>query len=286
MGAADEHLRLPSFRKPPLEEVALAVQFQPNAIDLLRAARIADAVRDRLPRREEQPGRPPMAEDFGPQPQEPPFQIEVLPGAPMPRLWFLSEDGSRLLQVQADLIAYNWRRAPEEVATPEPYPRYSRLRVDLVEYLEEVDAVVTSDGEILTPNWCEVTYINHITAASEGTQRPRLQELLRGVEDLPDSEFLPAPEDAQVGIRYLIPGDEGPRGRLTVSVFPGVRRTDLAQIWVMTLTARVLAAEGTRDGAMDALDLGHEWVVRGFNDLTSEKMHTLWEEEVSNAAAR
>jgi hypothetical protein len=78
MGAAEESVRLPSFREPPLEEVALAVQFQPNAIDLVSAARIAEAVRDRLPRREEQPGRPPMSEDFAPPTESSPFHASGL----------------------------------------------------------------------------------------------------------------------------------------------------------------------------------------------------------------
>ena len=48
---------LPSFRDPPLEEVALAVQFEPDALDYLLTGRLVAELRSTFPRREEQPAR-------------------------------------------------------------------------------------------------------------------------------------------------------------------------------------------------------------------------------------
>lgn len=281
MGAADS-VRLPSFRKPPLEEVALAVQFQPNAFDYLRMGRVAEAVQDLLPRRQEQPGRPPMREDFGPQ-VRPPFELQLLSAAPPPRLWFLNEDGTRLLQLQDDLVAYNWRRSPEGAPIADSYPRYTRLRSEFLERYEQIEEIAANDEITLATNWCEVTYINHITPDEAGASRPEMRQLLRGV-DTTTSGFLPPPEDGQFVTRYLIPGQDEPRGRLTVATASALRNTDLEQIWVMTLTARVRAEAETRDAAFDALDVGHEWVVRAFAELTSDAMHERWEEEVNSAA--
>jgi uncharacterized protein (TIGR04255 family) len=274
---------LPSFRNPPLEEVALAVQFQPGAIDYLHVARLAESLRERFPRREEQPGRPPMREDFEPPVLRPPFEIEVIQGAPTPRFWLLSEEGSRLLQLQADLIAYNWRRAPEGVPVEESYPRYSTLRREFEEHFAQLQAITAEDNRTLSANWCEVTYINHIGPAKRGGPRLQLSELLRGVKTPSQGRFLPAAEDGQFNIRFIIPGEDTPRGRLTVATGTAVRRIDFQELWVMTLTARVKARDETPDGAMEALDLGHEWVVRAFYELTSDRMHKHWQEEVTSA---
>ena len=281
--AAVQHGRLPSFRDPPLEEVALAVQLQPNAVDILDIAQFVSAFESRFPKREEQIGRPPMSEDFGPPSGEPPFKFEFTSGVPQQRLWLLAADGTRLLQVQQDIFVYNWRRSPEGVPIGDPYPRYTRLRDEFVENYERLEEIAGERGHALRPNWCEVTYINHI--GEDGSQRPGMREVFRGVETTPVGGFLPQSEDGQLALRYIIPGDHGPRGRLTVTAAPAVRRVDLTQIWVMTLTARLLAADESREAAFEALDVGHEWVVRGFAELTSDRMHERWGEEIRSATA-
>jgi uncharacterized protein (TIGR04255 family) len=48
---------------------------------------------------------------------------------PMPRLWFTSEDGHQLVQVQHDLFILNWRK----LDPPADYPRYERLRQRLID---------------------------------------------------------------------------------------------------------------------------------------------------------
>lgn len=282
MGASGQPERLPSFRDPPLEEVALAVQLQPNAVDLLGMAEFASAVRHDFPQRQDQIGRPPIMETFEVPIGAPPFQFELLQGAPPQRLWLLSDDHTGLLQVQQDIIVYNWRRSPEGEPVGDPYPRYSRLRDEFSERYLQFERIASDHGQDLRPNWCEVTYINHIGGEAG---RPEMRELLRGIEPSPAGAFLPPIEDGLLNLRYTIPGDEAPRGRLTVSVAPAVRRADLAPIWVMTLTARTLAADESQDAAFEALDVGHEWVVKGFAELTSERMHELWGEEISNATA-
>jgi uncharacterized protein (TIGR04255 family) len=263
----------PSFAKPPLEEVALAIQFQPSALDLLGAADFRRQVESKFPRLEERPATPPMSEEFtvGPQPR---IQFEVLASPPMSRLWFLSESGTRLLQLQADLIAYNWRKSPDGVVAGEPYPRYSKLRKELKQHLTTLDAVKTRDGEPLRPNWCEVTYINHIPPL-KGGQRPPLNEMLRGVKT-PSGGFLPKPEDANWALRFLIPGKDGPRGRLNAVLMAAVRAADEVPIWVLTLTARLRTEKETMAEALRALDTGHDWVVNGFTELTSDRMHRFW----------
>ena len=57
---------------------------------------------------------------------------------------------------------------------------------------------------------------------------------------------------------------------------PDVLPSRLIPIYLVNLTARVMPNGDTVDRAMKALDLGHEWVVLGFEDLTTAEMHKHW----------
>jgi hypothetical protein len=44
----------------------------------------------------------------------------------------------------------------------------------------------------------------------------------------------------------------------------------------LTLTARGAPIGAGVAGALEFLDLGRRWIVRGFADLTTERMHIAW----------
>lgn len=262
----------PSFSQPPVVEAALAVQFDEGAVDLLSVGAFRKTILSDFPKHAEYPSRPPMEEVFDVVAEQMPFRVEVLGTAPMPRVWLLNEEGSRLVQVQHDLIAINWRYLPEG----SPYPRFRGLRDELRELLARLEEVVTEEGgRTLRPNWCEVTYINHITSDGE---RPRLDQLLTVVAPPQPDRFLPPLEDGQLIARYRITDDAeaSPIGRLTANVSSALRNVDRVPIWVLTLTGRVRSSGEGLDEAMDALDKGHDWALQGFLDLTTPKMQSQW----------
>lgn len=89
--------------------------------------------------------------------------------------------------------------------------------------------------------------------------------------------FLSEPEDIGLGFRYIIPGADGnPLGRLSVSVEPAYRAEDDRPIYVLVLTARGGSIGEGIEGALGFLDIGREWIVRGFTSATSPRMHEIW----------
>ena len=263
------------FENPPIDEVALAVQFDPQTVDSMVAARFRDALKEDFPKRNEQVARPPMGEDFVTPPGGPPVRFEVLGIPSMPRFWFLSGDEALLVQVQHDLVAYNWRRRSVEAA----YPGYEAVRGGLEGVLAQLAEILSADDEReagLTPNWCEVTYINQIGPDPGSAERPPLNRVMRGFNFPSPQGFLPLMEDSQINARFLIPGDDAPRGRLNVSVTSGIRSDTSGPIWAITLTARIRATDHGIDGALNTLDDGHEWAVNCFEELTSDEMHAHW----------
>jgi len=230
-------------------------------------------VKSDFPRQREQPARPPLMEErFDEAPVAEPFEFQIIEGSPMNRFWLLSSDESRLVQVQRDFFALNWRKMTES----SQYPRYRQLRKSFGQYLKEFERVLVDEGkEPLRPQWCEVTYINHINPSAKGERRP-LHEVLTIVRQPRDS-FLPSPEDVQLAERFRVTEDNQPIGRLNVSAVPNYRTPDRAPIWVLTLTTRLRTFQPTVQGALNRLDLGHDWTLRAFKDLTTPRMHRDWD---------
>ncbi|MCI0562016.1 MAG: TIGR04255 family protein, partial [Nitrososphaera sp.] len=89
-----------------------------------------------------------------------PIQVHALSSPPFPRFWFESEDRAYILQLQQDRILFNWRATSSESV----YPRYETLRerfMTKVQQLAEFFEGQKFGG--LSPNQCEVTYINSIS---------------------------------------------------------------------------------------------------------------------------
>ena len=122
-----------------------------------------------------------------------------------------------------------------------------------------------------------MTYLNHIM---QGVWREHceLGKVLPSWEHRPSEEFLPEPEDVAVRIRYRIHEDEQPIGRLHVVVEPVYDRTTKQPLIILRLTARGTGADTTEE-LLRCLDVGREWIVRGFTCITSSRMHEEWDRE-------
>ncbi len=117
---------LPDFADPPVAEVALAVQFEPLAnLRIPHLGLLWSDFRDRFPKIEEHPQLGPMMEHFGTKGASTTgVRFEMMTKPPIPRCWFLNDEGTELVQVQQDRFAHNWRKIGEG----NEYPRYNHLR--------------------------------------------------------------------------------------------------------------------------------------------------------------
>lgn len=267
---------LPDFSAPPVVEVVLSIQFERLAafrtpqIGLLWAE-----VRDRFPKFEEHPPLDPVFEKFEPgAPVKIGLQIETCDVPPLPRIWFLNEDGSHLLQVQPDRLIHNWREAGLGYA----YPRYERLRKAFAEEIRLFENFIERErlGELVV-NQCELTYVNHIEPGEAWQRHGELSEIFQNWSELRNRSFLPEPEDVGVNARYVMRTLQGvPFGRLHAKMQAAWRISDKRPIYVLNLTARGLPQDSGAEGALTFLDTAREWIVKGFADLTKPRMHRTW----------
>jgi len=266
-------LILPRFLRPPVSEVALSIMFDAVKLRTVHFGLFWNRVRNKFPELAEQP---PLARQIEIETElrrspEPAFRFEPV-AVPMLRFWFLNESGTELLQLQQDRFARNWRAAANV-----DYPSYDRIRGPFEEDLKSFEIFLRDEriGE-LTPVQCEVTYVNHIRRAGVWRSHGDLERVFTQWAS-PAREFLPHVEDGQFVSRYQIRSDGRFVGRLHTSVQPAFAEDD--PIFLLTLTARGNPLGTGLDGALKFLDLGHEWIVRGFAELTTVEMHRAWERE-------
>jgi uncharacterized protein (TIGR04255 family) len=269
--------RLPEFDAPPVAEVVLGVQSAKLSVTTPYLGIYWSEVREQYPDVEVHPALDPVIERFGSEPQTigtpPGFRLMTKPETP--RCWFVDKTGSRLIQLQEDRLIHNWRRVSEE----EPYPHYSGIRETFSgEYQRLASFVQKQEGRAgeLSPEWCEVTYINHIQSVPGRQGLGHLSRVFTFVAPPLANGFLPPPDFGEFGLAYAIRGANDQIGRLHARLGTAIRRKDGAPLLRFELTARGLPEGDGLDGVLAFMDRAHEHIVRGFTELTTPEMHSVW----------
>lgn len=265
---------LPDFRRPPLVETVLSIQFQPlQRFSLVHVGLLWHKFRSTFPLIEEHAPLRAVSETFGgPAPGRVEVPTEAEP--PLPRVCFLNESKSELIQIQADRFIHSWRKTG---AVSTPYPRYERIRTNFRHEVREFHEFLADErlGSVAVDQ-CEITYVNHIEPCQAWHSHGRIEGVLRNWTGQPRS-FLPELEDGSIQQRFVIrSGSDRPLGRLHASLTPAWKSAGKSPILDLTLTARGSPLDEGIDGAFDFFDLGREWIVKGFLDLTTADMHRAW----------
>jgi uncharacterized protein (TIGR04255 family) len=269
---------LPDFERPPVVEVAVSLQFKP--LDLLRSPHLGllwERFRaEGLPLTEDHGELDPAFEEF--ESKGTPrigVRLQTFDDAPpLPRVWFLNEGKSELVQVQRDRLIVNWRQG----ARAEPYPRYSSIISRFASTLELFTAFAASEKlGTVSPTQCEVTYINHIPAGEVWSSHADADHVVTNWANKYSDSYLPRPEDVSFMARFLMADEKGvPLGRLHAVLQSAYRAVDKHPIFVLNLTARGAPRSSDRADVFHLFDQQHEWIVRGFASLTTTEMHKIW----------
>lgn len=267
----DQHQSFPDFTNPPVDETVLSVQFAPIAgFGAPHFGLYWATIRREFERFQMQPPIASVTEQFGPSPRVAPRMGIQFVTEPELRCWFLDQSGGRLLQVQRDRFIHNWRR----ITGNELYPRYPSIRTTL--HKEWLGFCAFLDREKLGQpqvNQCEVTYVNQIEIGNGWNGYEELSRVVASWSGARSGSFLPHPDRVNMETHYLLPNN---LGRLHIAIEPVIRGRDAREVLQLTLTARGAPKSSTIDDIFAWLDLGREWVVKGFGDFTTPEMHKIW----------
>ncbi|MGH9833351.1 MAG: TIGR04255 family protein [Blastocatellia bacterium] len=262
---------LPKFDDPPVTETVLGIEFASlRQWDIPYFGLFWSRVREDYQNYSVKPPLVSQIEKFGEsEKQEVTLELPLL-SPPQFRCWFFDRSGTRLIQVQRDRFVHNWRK----VRPDDEYPRYHSVRQRFEgEWQRFRDFVGSEQLGDLELRQCEVTYFNHIEPEGGWQSLSNLGEIFPCWAGVSSGGFLPSPEIVALNTSYLIPEN---RGRLRISMEPVFRHADAKEILQLTISAKVIVDSSDTAELMKAIDLGHEWAVRGFTDFTSARMHELW----------
>lgn len=267
---------LPEFDKPPLTEVALSVQFE--KLDTLDTAQLGwfwNTFRERFPKTETHASLDPVFEVFpATTPDQNSFRMELLLSLPSPRLWFQSESGNELVQIQSDRFVRNWRKREER----DRYPRYSQLR-EL--FRNDFGLLCQKIGEQswgnVEPNQCEITYVNLIPAGQGWQAFGELDRILTLYNPTYSDFDLGVAEELVMSGKFVMKKNNLPIGRLHFWAKPVIRKEDSQRAIQLSLTARGAPMGDGIEGVLSFFDQGHDTIVRTFTSITTPAMHTIWE---------
>ena len=264
----------PDFTDPPVIEVALSVQFEPlSALGVPQFGLLWEHYRKEFPNTEDQPALPSVTEHFE-APKPPSVKVGIISEPRPPRCWFKNAADTELIQVQQDRFVFNWRKSKAE----EPYPRYPYVRAKFEAHFKTFETFLRecSIGAVL-PNQCVVTYVNHLFPGRGWKRAGQFKNIFSVWSGRHSDDFLPEPEDITTQARYPMLTDGGkPFGRLHVKAEPRIKLDDASPLLRLTLVARGAPLEKNFNGVLAFLDVGREFVVRGFASVTTKKMHTIW----------
>jgi uncharacterized protein (TIGR04255 family) len=266
---------LPRYAKPPVVEVVISVQFDEMAVTPIHFGLFWEHVRERYPRTEFHPPLGSVVELFGTQGAQR-ASLEIESGFPLARGWYLSEDGLRLVQLQRDRFILNWRKLDTDAS----YPSYDALRElferELSVFLDFASEMQLGDFE---PTQCELTYVNHIFAGQQWKTLGDLSDVVSVWSGRTADASLPDPEDVRLAWQYRFDERGKPLGRLHVKVQSAFRTSDRLPVIVLQLLGRGAPVGSGVEGVLAFADRAHEWIVRGFTALTTERMHAVWERQ-------
>ncbi len=258
---------LPSYRNPPVHEVVCGVKFA--ALERFMVPHIGlfwDSVRKDFPNCEH---AAPLSLD--------PSVFDAATGFPIPRIWLINRSEDRLIQLQRDIFFYNWRRRSKN----KPYPRYKNIIKAFEKNIRNFEVFIKENelGELSIKSF-ELTYINHII---QGEGWKSLRDIGTVFPDcswkVKSSRFLPVP--STIAWRASFPLPEG-QGTLNAKVDRVMRRSDERPLFTLELRATGSGADNSLDNMKEWFNTAHEWVVRGFADLTGRRVQDeIWRRDDS-----
>ncbi|WP_197501231.1 TIGR04255 family protein [Mycobacterium sp. 852002-51057_SCH5723018] len=259
-GGSESGLILPSFRKPPVVEVAMSIGFAPMVgLNFAAMADLRSRWIDSYPGAEEQP----LLES--PSTPQQSIKVEFGFGPPPRRLWLLSSGGDRVIQIQRDRLIANWRAVP---GSGEPYPRYGPLRDEFLQRWSDFEKFIVEHGltQSLQPQYAEVTYVNVIKTDDDGKLDISAVLKMDRRGDLWRDDMATVAVNQSWEVHDL-------QTFLTMAANVDSSSPDLPI--VLQISANTQTREGR--GTAIALDLAHDFVVGTFGVVTTDEMQQRWE---------
>jgi uncharacterized protein (TIGR04255 family) len=257
---------LPDYHHPPIDEVAISVQFP--IIENLVENDLREFWRDvqqQYPLAESQPRLEGPIETEEPVSRPPVLQLSV---PSQGRLWLVSESDDFLVQVQNTRFIQNWRRRESE------YQHFEQIHELFWQNFRKFRSFLDRKG-FAQPRveQVEVTYINWVPRSSiTDFFRPASAATVK----IAGSER--EPQDLNWNARYLIPHERNMVQRLYVQSQPAIRTQPPHELGAQfALVFRAAQGDGLEDDVIeDVVGFARVTIVEAFTELVTQAAQSAW----------
>jgi uncharacterized protein (TIGR04255 family) len=259
-----EHLMatsaIPSYGSPPLTEVACGVQFAALPLQTRHVGQFWTEIA----------GEYPLTQDFPPIPdvgEASAFSILMMP--PLRRAFFATSSTEFVIQLQDSRFHHNWRKLSPTVE----YPRFGVVFSRFLTAWGRFSDFVKGQGlQEPNPSRYELTYVNEIETL--GSIRIEQAVKLFDWNEI-RAGFLPEPKATNIAWSFPLPDA---KGLMNVST-NRLTRPDGRSAVLLTLACSGPSAN-ERYSLEEWFETAHQWIVRGFTDLTTPEAHRVWNREI------
>lgn len=273
---AKKSAKLPSYGDPPINEIAIAVQFaEIEALKAVHFGALHDLFKAELPVVEEYGQLAAKFETFPSGFGTHQFKFETQDKPPLPRAWFISADGHEVVQFQSDRLIRNWRKVEHKGI----YPRFESVLPKFADSYGRVERLFeTLSLGALVPNQCEISYFNNLFLREDQSFADACDWFFSPSikVSLPDPGALSLEgESARFTIVLRMVGADGnPIGRLYIEATPAI--SDGRTMIRFQLVARGRPETEALKDIVSFMEAGHEAIVRSFDQLISDDAKKLW----------
>lgn len=262
-----------TFAAPPVNEVSMSVVTSGTGIlDPYDVRGLHHRV-PHLPRVQNQPGV--MA-----------LQIAALVGgasnSPMSanfspsRWWFLSDDETRVAQIQNDIFAYNWRRINPRFGQPFEYPGFTSILKEFKETILSLNGTADFSGITYSPSGCELFYEDIIPLKrADGTQF-KLSQVLSECKRVVDSINLINWSNGWLEVLSHLPDQQKPLLKVDINALTVVNPDNMETMPVLRIGWTAGAARSTWEGVVDFFETAHSYMLSRFNTLIEDGIKETW----------
>ncbi len=197
------------------------------------------------------------------------MNFEFVKGPVHSRYWFLTDDSAELLQFQPDRFTQNWRKV---ASVGRPYPRFEAMIERFFADFDKLAGLANSKGwGVITPNQCEVSYINHLPASDESGQAIPVENYISSLR----TTGLRL-EDVRCALRKEIKNDSGEAiGRYVVEI-ASAWDADGASIYRLAIVARGAPPDLRSDGCRAFMESARVGIAEIFLEITTKEAQEQW----------
>ena len=251
--------KLPSYRNPPVVEVVYGIRFSTGApLQTRHLGQFWQSLAADYP----------TTEDAFPLMEASEIASKMMPiPIPLRRILAHSGDGQYTIQVQDSRLYAGWRRTGPAAVYPRSPAVEERFEAAWARFTSFASAQGLGQA---AEKYFELTYVNQI--AADGGFPSTAEKYLKTLRfsSLRGDQFA-APRGLNATWRFALGGDTG-EGTITAAD---------AEVQGKRVLRLTLACGGppTGTGRREWFAAAHDWIVRGFTELTTDTGHAEWERE-------